>query len=136
MIDPHHSPDSSNGLSDADSRRTGLGAVAGRANRACFTLRVRPARLPEYRRRHTEVWDGMLEALRKSGWRNYSLFLRPDGLLVGYFECDDCEEAMVSMERSSVNAEWRNEMRPFFEPRADGEPDVELLPVEEIFHLD
>ncbi len=32
---------------------------------------------------HVRVWPEMLEPLRQSGWRNYSLFLRPDGLLVG-----------------------------------------------------
>ena len=49
--------------------------------RVCFTLRVRPDRLDEYRRRHRAVWPEMLEALRSTGWRNYSLFLAEDGLL-------------------------------------------------------
>jgi L-rhamnose mutarotase len=32
------------------------------------------------------VWPEMLDALRDAGWHNYSLFLREDGLLFGYFE--------------------------------------------------
>jgi L-rhamnose mutarotase len=28
----------------------------------------------------------MLEALSRSGWHNYSLFMRADGTLFGYFE--------------------------------------------------
>ena len=33
----------------------------------------------------------MLTALRDAGWHNYSLFLRDDGLLVGYFVTDDLD---------------------------------------------
>jgi L-rhamnose mutarotase len=51
----------------------------------------------EYKARHAVVWPEMLDALRQTGWRNYSLFLCPDSLLVGYLECDDfagCRAAM------------------------------------------
>jgi L-rhamnose mutarotase len=58
------------------------------SERVCFTLSVRPDRLEEYQERHREVWTEMLDALRRSGWRNYSLFLRDDGLLIGYVECE------------------------------------------------
>ena len=54
--------------------------------RVCFQLQVRPDRLEEYTRRHAAVWTDMLHALGDSGWHNYSLFLRPDGLLIGYVE--------------------------------------------------
>ena len=57
--------------------------------RVCFLLRVRPDRLEEYRARHRSVWPEMRAALAASGWGNYSLFLRDDGLLVGYLETDD-----------------------------------------------
>jgi len=43
--------------------------------RICFRLHIRPERRDEYVRRHREVWPDMLEALRRTGWRNYSLFL-------------------------------------------------------------
>ena len=54
--------------------------------RYCFLLQARPERLEEYRTQHRAVWPDMLHALRDSGWRNYSIFARPDGLLVGYVE--------------------------------------------------
>ena len=52
----------------------------------------------------------MLAALRDTGWRIYSLFLRPDGLLVGYLECDDFAAAQHAMEQTDVNARWQAEM--------------------------
>ena len=65
--------------------------------RVCFLLNVRPDKLEEYKARHREVWPEMLHALRNSGWCNYSLFLRPDGLLVGYLETPNFEQAMAEM---------------------------------------
>ncbi|SMD24991.1 L-rhamnose mutarotase [Kibdelosporangium aridum] len=103
--------------------------------RICFLLKVKPDRLAEYKRRHAAVWPDMLAALRETGWRNYSLFLRPDGLLVGYFETDDLDAALAGMAATDVNSRWQAEMAPFFEG-LDGQPDEGIVPVEEVFHLD
>jgi L-rhamnose mutarotase len=102
--------------------------------RVCFLLKVRPDRLEEYRRRHRAVWPDMLAALREAGWRNYSLFLRDDGLLVGYLETEDFAAARAAMERTEVNARWQAEMAPFFED-LDGRPDEDMTPLAEVFHL-
>ena len=64
-------------------------------SRYCFQLQVKPARVDEYRERHAAVWPEMLRALADTGWHNYSLFLRPDGLLIGYLETDDLAAAQA-----------------------------------------
>jgi L-rhamnose mutarotase len=99
--------------------------------RVCFLLRVRPERLEEYRERHRAVWPEMLDALRATGWRNYTLFLRADGLLVGYLETDDFAAAVAGMDESGVNARWQAEMAPFF---VQG-PDAGFERLDEVFHL-
>jgi len=104
--------------------------------RVCFLLRVRPDRLDEYRDRHRAVWEPMLAALRDTGWRNYSLFLRPDGLLIGYVECEDFAAAQRAMQDYEVNARWQAEMAPFFELPAGEAPDTGGERLEEVFHLD
>ena len=104
--------------------------------RVCFLLRVREDRLEEYRERHKAVWADMLTALRAAGWRNYSLFLRDDGLLVGYLETDDFEAARAAMEGTEVNARWQADMASFFEELEGQRPDEGLLRLDEVFHLD
>ena len=104
--------------------------------RVCFLLRVKPERLDEYRARHRAVWEPMLSALRDTRWRNYSLFLRPDGLLVGYLECDDFVAAQQAMEQTEVNARWQAEMAPFFDLPSGERPDTGGERLDEIFHLD
>jgi L-rhamnose mutarotase len=103
--------------------------------RVCFLLRVKPDRLDEYRARHREVWPEMLDALRNAGWSNYSLFLRGDGLLVGYLETEDFAAAVAGMEATDVNARWQAEMAEFFELPSGERPDTGLQRLDEVFHL-
>ncbi len=78
----------------------------------------------------------MLEALRASGWRNYSLFVRDDGLLVGYVVADDLARAQAAMAATEVNSRWQAEMSRFFTGLAGRRPDEGFLVLDEIFNLD
>ena len=104
--------------------------------RICFLLKVRPEKLDEYKRRHAAVWPEMLDALRITGWHNYSLFLRPDGLLVGYLESSNFAQSVAAMKTHPVNAKWQAEMAPFFESLEGADPDDALVMLEEVFHCD
>ncbi|MER5700922.1 L-rhamnose mutarotase [Micromonospora sp. NPDC002296] len=104
--------------------------------RVCFTLQVDPARLHEYRARHARVWPEMLAALAESGWRDYSLFLREDGLLVGFLVTDDFAAAQAAMQACDVNARWQAEMAPFFLDLHQGTADRAMRPLDEVFNLE
>lgn len=54
--------------------------------RVGLVLKVWWEKIGEYKKHHKQVWPEMLEALRRTGWHNYSLFMRGDGTLFGYFE--------------------------------------------------
>lgn len=82
--------------------------------RVCFQLQVKPDRIEAYREAHAAVWPDMLEALDATGWRNYSIFLRPDGLVIGYFETDDVQASLAGMASTSVNARWQAAMADNF----------------------
>ncbi len=104
--------------------------------RVCFQLQVRPDRIEEYRSRHAAVWPDMLQALHETGWHNYSLFLRQDGLLIGYVETPDLAQAQAGMALREVNARWQAEMSEFFEELEGRAPDEGFLVLEEVFHLE
>ena len=103
--------------------------------RVCFQLQVKPERIDEYRQRHSAVWPDMLQALKATDWNNYSLFLRADGLLIGYFETADLASAQAEMAATDVNARWQTEMGEFF-VALDGAPDTGFLQLTEVFHLE
>jgi L-rhamnose mutarotase len=104
--------------------------------RVCFLLKVKAELAEEYRARHETVWPQMLAALSASGWRNYSLFLRPDGLLVGYLETEDFGAALAAMAATEVNTRWQTEMAHYFEGIDGGAPDAAMVPLAEVFHLE
>ena len=104
--------------------------------RICFVLRVKPERIADYRDRHAAVWPEMLAALGNAGWKNYSLFLRADGLLIGYCETEEFAEAQRKMQSAPVNARWQSEMAEYFEDLSGSTADTSMLPLQEVFHLD
>jgi L-rhamnose mutarotase len=78
----------------------------------------------------------MLQALADSGWRNYSLFLRDDGLMIGYVEADDLDAAQGAISALDVNTAWQAEMADFFIGINGRPPDESFLLLDEIFHLE
>ena len=105
--------------------------------RVGFKLKVKPERLEEYKERHRHVWPEMLEALRASGWHNYSLFVDEGGTLFGYFETPgSLEAARAAMDETDVNARWQQEMAPFFASPEPSRPDQMMVALEEVFHLE
>jgi len=104
--------------------------------RTAFILKVKPEKLDEYKKHHEAVWPEMLDALRRNDWHNYSLFLRDDGLLFGYFEAAESFQASLDgMAQEEINARWQAFMAPYFES-ISGRPDENMIELEEIFHLD
>lgn len=104
--------------------------------RVGFLLQVKKDRLEEYKAHHKAVWQEMLDALRRAGWHNYSLFLRDDGLLFGYFEAAESLQASLDgMAKEEINYKWQEFMRPYFEA-ISGRPDESMIQLEEVFHLD
>jgi L-rhamnose mutarotase len=104
--------------------------------RICFVLQVKKDRIEEYTARHASVWPKMLEALHDAGWHNYSLFLRSDGMLIGYLETPDFAAAQQKMQEAPINAVWQAEMASYFENLGDTHADEDMAPLREVFHLD
>ena len=77
----------------------------------------------------------MRSALREAGWANYSLFLRDDGLLIGYVETDDLDAAQRAMAGTEVNGRWQAEMAEFFVGIDGRPPDASMTLLTEVFHL-
>lgn len=64
--------------------------------RTVFTLQLDPDRLEEQRAAHAVVWPRMLTALRDTGWRDYTLHLRDDGLLIRVVDVDDLDAQLAA----------------------------------------
>lgn len=102
-----------------------------------FVLKVKKEMIPEYKERHKTVWPDMQDALRRTGWHNYSLFMAEDGTLFGYFETPvDLQTAAAGMAKEDVNARWQQSMAPFFEGIGGKHADEGLTELEQVFFLE
>src|SRR5262245_32803676 len=102
-----------------------------------FILKVKQDMLEDYKEIHTRVWPDMLQALSDTGWHNYSLFLRDDGMLFGYFETPDSfSVAQAGMATKEVNERWQSMMSSYFEIPPGAHADQMMMELEEVFHLD
>jgi L-rhamnose mutarotase len=83
-----------------------------------WVLEVRPGYEEEYKKRHDEIWPDMVEALKKAGISNYSIF-RHGLTLFGYFETDDLQKTIVALAKDPVNARWGESMTPLMKIEVD-----------------
>lgn len=105
--------------------------------RVGFCLKVKKELMDEYKAHHQNVWPEMLEALRACGWHNYTLFMRDDGVLFGYFETpQSLQAAQAAMAKTEINARWQDVMSRYFEIPEGAHPDEMFVELEEVFHLD
>ena len=87
----------------------------------------------EYERLHESVWPEVLDAIRRSGISNYSIF-RYNEWLFSYFEVPanrPLEEVWKILEDSPACQRWEALMVPL---RQAGEAGT-WLPMKEVFHL-
>lgn len=105
--------------------------------RVGFLLKVKLDKLQEYKEHHKKVWPEMLAALSHTGWHNYSIFAREDGLLFGYFETPESfQAALAGMSKEDINAKWQDFMAPYFENLGGAHADQSMQELVEVFHLD
>jgi L-rhamnose mutarotase len=102
-----------------------------------FLLKVKQDKIPEYKKHHEAVWPEMKAALHRTGWHNYTLFIREDGLVFGYFEAvESLQASQEGMAKEAINLRWQEFMAPFFEGIGGARPDETMIELEEYFHVD
>ena len=105
--------------------------------RVGFEMKIRPEMVDEYKQRHDDIWPEMSDALRRTGWRNYTIFFKDDGTLFGYVECDESFEAsQAGMAKEGVNERWQDDMVPFFQLPEGEHADENMIVWREVFHAD
>jgi L-rhamnose mutarotase len=98
---------------------------------------VRPDRIDDYERLHAQVWPEVLDQIRRSNIRNYSIF-RDGTSLFAYFEYvgDDYAADMAAMATDPATQGWWALTDAMQEPRPDREPGAWWKTIPEIFHAD
>lgn len=111
----------------------------GRTSPARFgrCAQLRPGAEAEYDRLHEAVWPGVLEAIRRSGIRNYSIF-RQGRWLFSYCELSsevNFDETVRILLEDPACRHWEAAVQVLQErPEADT-GNAAWMPMKEVFHL-
>ena len=100
-------------------------------------IRVRAERIQEYERLHAEPWPGVLDQIRRSNIRNYTIF-RHGSDLFAYFEYggDDFDADMAAMAADETTQRWWALTDAMQEPLSDRDRGAWWVTLDEVFHTD
>jgi len=116
--------------------------AAGKALRFGSVIGVRPEKLDEYLKLHAAAWPEVLQRLKESHVRNYSIYLGKldDGnlYLFGYFEYTggDLEGDMKRMAADPATQRWWKLTDPCQIPQKGRGPGEHWMTMREVFHMD
>jgi predicted TIM-barrel fold metal-dependent hydrolase/L-rhamnose mutarotase len=102
-------------------------------------LGLKPEQVTEYKRVHTAVWPKVLEQIKNSNIRNYSIYLRePENLLFAYYEYtgDNHDADMAAMAADPVTQDWWKICMPMQQPLPTKGDTEWWASMEEVFHID
>ena len=106
-------------------------------NRVGFQMQVKKGKIERYKEVHRTVWPEVLEAITRTGWSRYSLFMNDDGLVFGYFETpNDLQTAISGFLAEEAASRWAKANGELLEMPEGGDPRDLLMELEEVFHLD
>ncbi len=102
--------------------------------RVCFTFQLKPGTEDEYKKRHDEIWPELVDAVKESGFTNYTLFRR-DLQVIGYAECvPDVATVFGKIGSYDVNTRWSKWFEDLIEQLTDEHGQMFYAP--EVWHLD
>jgi L-rhamnose mutarotase len=108
-------------------------------HRMGMMIGIKPDMIDEYKRLHAAAWPAVLEQIRGSNIRNYTIFLRePENLLFGYWEYhgSDFEGDMAAMAADPETREWWTHTDPCQTPLARRKGNEQWSMMEAVFHTD
>lgn len=81
-------------------------------DKVVWRAKVRPGMQEEYKRRHDEIWNEMVKALKDAGICNYTIWMDGDELF-GYYECEKGVDYSLSYQQENpVVQKWEKSMEP------------------------
>lgn len=88
----------------------------------------------EYKKRHDQIWPELSDLLRKTGIKNYSIFLdRTTGTLFAVHDIDQPDH-LLQLKTEIIMKKWWAYMRDIMYTHEDNSP--KTSPLELVFHMD
>ena len=90
--------------------------------RKAFKMKIFEGKAEEYKKRHDEIWEEMLDMIREHGGYNYSIFLDEEtNTLFAYIELES-EEKWSNTAETEICKKWWSYMADIMETNPDNSP--------------
>ena len=99
-----------------------------------FKMHLKPGCAAEYRRRHDAIWPKLVDLLRISGVRDYSIYLDEATLTLFGVLWRSSDHRMAGLPEQAVMQEWWAYMADLMETHPGNEPVA--TPLSCVFHLE
>lgn len=102
--------------------------------RVAFKMKLNNGFEEEYKKRHDELWPELQILLKKTGIKDYSIFLDADtNFLFAYLTIDDVSK-LDGLPNETIMKKWWNYMKDIMETNEDGSP--KSISLKEVFYLE
>jgi L-rhamnose mutarotase len=103
--------------------------------RNAFKMKLSSGNIEEYRKRHDEIWPGLVTELRKAGISDYSIYYDPETQILFAFQKLSDDHTAETLPRNPVVRKWWDYMNDgIMEYDEKNEP--VSVPLTEVFHMD
>lgn len=101
-----------------------------------FVIGIRPEKLEDYKRLHSDVWPDILDLLRQAHVSNYTIFQKDD-LLFGVFDYGgtDLDADFAAMNAAPVVKRWYAQCSPCQQPLETRRPGEWWAEMDTLFHM-
>ena len=101
--------------------------------RVAFRMKLYKGFKEEYKRRHSEIWQNLVELLRKTGVSDYSIFYDRETDYLFAVQNVDENAPEQDFDDNALMRKWWEYMSDIMETNPDQSP--LCVPLEEVFHM-
>lgn len=99
-----------------------------------FKMKLHPGLKDEYRKRHSEIWPGLVSLLKENGVGNYSIFLDEETNTLFAYQEQAGDKSSQDLGTTEIVKKWWKYMADIMETNPDNSPVT--VPLEQVFYME
>lgn len=97
-------------------------------------MKLYPGFKEEYRKRHSEIWPGLVKLLKQEGICNYSIFIDEETNILFAYQEQSGESSSQDLGQTEIVQKWWKYMADIMETNPDNSPVT--IPLEQVFYME
>jgi len=99
-----------------------------------FKMKLYPGFKEEYRKRHSEIWPGLVKLLKQEGICNYSIFIDEETNILFAYQEQSGGSSSQDLGQTEIVQKWWKYMADIMETNPDNSPVT--IPLEQVFYME